>query len=1106
MQRNPRRCLWLFLFFLQIFSGTSSRAAITVVSYWRLGENDPGATNGVTATNTVDIAGTNNLQFHGTAQYTNDVAAIAANHTGSSLSINFTNGAYAINPLILTNVDNFGVECWVKPMALGSGQVIVYNGATGGTGDGGWGIILNPAGMYQVLFGGLTAFGTAAAGINTWTHVAAVRASGVTTLYVNGAVSDTNGTMPAVSKVGGFALGAPPQTPTSQYFTGLIDEVRVFTFASGQFTTNDLLWNADLLPALSPLAAANITAGSATLETLVNPNGSPTTAWFAFGTDTSYGQTNFIPNVGSGNSSVLVTNNLSGLVPGTQYHFLAGASNSFGVTTGLDQTFLAVNPPGVTTLPATSITGSGATLNGTVQVNGVDTTAWFQYGATTNYGSNTPPTTIPGTAPATFLISNSVSGLSVGVTCHFRLVGTNVSSAAFGADAVFTPSLPPAINSEGVTGLTTTNATLNATVTSMGADTGVFFEFGPTSSYGNTNGPAMISGTNSSPAPFAIIINNLSAGETYHYQIVATNVSGVTSSGDLTFTTPSFAPVATTPTAFYWSALAWGDFDNDGLLDVVIVGVNGNPDTEVWHNNGDGTFSNLNVNITGVTSGSVAVGDYDNDGRLDILISGQNSAYQPVTEVWRNTGHGFTNINAGLHGVEYGSAAWGDYDNDGRLDILLSGYYIYYTNASYYFYEPVTEVWRNTGSGFSNINAVLPGVFNSSVAWGDYDNDGRLDILLSGEDIYYLGTNTFDIPITQVWRNTGNGFTNINAGLTGVKFGSVAWGDYDNDGRLDILLSGQDLQSNQVTEVWRNTGNGFTNINAGLPGGISYSSVAWGDYDNDGKLDILLSGGNSDSNLDFAVWRNTGNGFVNIDTGLTGLYFGPTAWGDFNNDGRLDCLLPGYDTNTNFITLLLQNETPTSNSPPTAPTGLSATFTNSTFTLYWQPSSDAQTPAAGLSYNVRIGTTPGGSDILAPVADTNGMRLVPQRGNIQPTRFTLQLPSRPPAGISLYWSVQSIDTSFAGSPFAPEASFVVPPLPPPPPVLPFFTSSGLTSDGTFEAQFNVVSGTNYTIQASTDLVHWVDLFNFTFGSSGPFQFTDPDTTNYPQRFYRFGQH
>src|ERR1041385_9212238 len=97
------------------FQIVPSHAAITVVSYWRLGEGDPGAVVGGTVTNGTDSAGANNLSFQGNAHYANDVAIAAASHAASSLSVNFPNGAYATRPIVSTASDNFGVECWVKP-------------------------------------------------------------------------------------------------------------------------------------------------------------------------------------------------------------------------------------------------------------------------------------------------------------------------------------------------------------------------------------------------------------------------------------------------------------------------------------------------------------------------------------------------------------------------------------------------------------------------------------------------------------------------------------------------------------------------------------------------------------------------------------------------------------------------------------------------------------------------------------------------------------------------------------------------------------------------------------------------------------------------------
>ena len=431
---------------------------------------------------------------------------------------------------------------------------------------------------------------------------------------------------------------------------------------------------------------------------------------------------------------------------------------------------------------------------------------------------------------------------------------------------------------------------------------------------------------------------------------------------------------------------------------------------QVWENLGNGTFANLNVPLTGVAECSVALGDYDNDGYLDILIAGLDNALSPICQVWHNQGNGTFALdgNVSLPGISGCSVAWADFNNDGKLDILMTG-----TDMNG---NPLTQVWQNAGNGtFAKVNSGLPPLIAGAVAVADFNNDGNTDILLTGYDTNYNA-------VAQVWINRGNGtFTNLNAGLTQLAGGGVAVGDYDNDGNVDLLLTGIDNNGNVLSQLWRNQGNlTFSNVNAALPPVYS-GAVAWGDFDNDGWPDIAITGSDVNNNPLCQVWRNAGNGaFTNINAGLTAVGNSSAAWGDYDNDGRLDLLTTGASSIGSLCSKIWHNLSAATNTPPSQPTGLAATATATGAILSWIASTDTFAPSRALSYNLRLGTTPGGFNVVAPSANAaTGFRRLPQQGNLAEGLSTSLI--LPPG--MYYAAIQAIDPSFAGSVFSTEYSF-----------------------------------------------------------------------------------
>ena len=165
----------------------------------------------------------------------------------------------------------------------------------------------------------------------------------------------------------------------------------------------------------------------------VNPGGQATTWYVEYGTSTSYGSKTANVSAGAGTANTAVSASLTGLAPGTTYHYRVVATNSCGTSRGADGIFTTSAAPVAVTGSATSVTVSSATLNGTVDPNGRATTWYFEYGTSTSYGSKTAERNA-GSGGNAVGVSAPVSGLTRGPHYHYRLVATSDAGTSRGAD------------------------------------------------------------------------------------------------------------------------------------------------------------------------------------------------------------------------------------------------------------------------------------------------------------------------------------------------------------------------------------------------------------------------------------------------------------------------------------------------------------------------------------------------------------------------------------------------------------------------------------------------------------------------------------------------
>jgi len=447
------------------------------------------------------------------------------------------------------------------------------------------------------------------------------------------------------------------------------------------------------------------------------------------------------------------------------------------------------------------------------------------------------------------------------------------------------------------------------------------------------------------------------------------------------------------------------------------------------------------------------IADMDHDGDLDILLHYQNNS-SSIQSIFKNSHGTYTEERLDLiNSWAYGRTRICDFDNDNDLDIMT----LFLSTNAY------LSFLRNDLVHFSQTFAEIPlatGFYNGyTISLLDANNDGRQDILASGITSNMMCT-------SQIVYHTANGWQVASPDAVSNGYGDYIFCDYDQDGDQDLLFHGligsaEGASRRTVIRLFNNHRGRFSAVDSSLLGWSDMQATGtpfWCDCDLDDDSDICITqdgrttvyyndqgrfvrsaayattvpfGSSGDLNNDglsdliqlendhYDIYLQADSGMEKIFTFSTVLGMNPYCC-DFDLDGDLDILLT-YNPGASIA--LLRNETEKRKSPPSPPVALTAAAGQDSVVLRWQPPSEPAWRRSEITYNLRVGSTPGGCDIVSPSANIHsGQRFILTQGNMLAAKICKLYGLT--AG-TYYWSVQTVDPGFTAGPFAAEQSFTL---------------------------------------------------------------------------------